>query len=132
MALALGGRARLLALAALGAGVLALALGGAGLLPGALAERLRSVTSYLLPFDAGAVTVTRANYALVERMAQVQAGWRDHPLAHPLSGFGPGNFSSAYPGFAVGAWYVSRGHAHNYYVHIAAEAGLWAWPCTSR
>lgn len=123
MALALGGRARLLALAALGAGVLALALGGAGLLPGALAERLRSVTSYLLPFDAGAVTVTRANYALVERMAQVQAGWR-MLLAHPLSGVGPGNFSSAYPGFAVGAWYVSRGHAHNYYVHIAAEAGL--------
>lgn len=123
LALALGGRARLLALAALGAGLVALALGGAGLLPGALAERLRSITGYLLPFDAGAVAVTRANYALVERMAQIQAGWR-MLLAHPLSGVGPGNFSSAYPSFAVGSWYVSRGHAHNYYVHIAAEAGL--------
>ena len=123
MALALGGRARLLALVALGAGVLALALGGAGLLPVFLAERLRSITSYLLPFDAAAVAVTRANYALVERMAQIQAGWR-MLLAHPLSGVGPGNFSSAYPSFAVGPWYVSRGHAHNYYVHIAAEAGL--------
>ena len=123
MALALGGRARWAALAALGLAALALALGGGGLLPAALASRLGSITSSLLPFDASAVAITPANFAVVERMAQMQAGWRMF-AAHPLTGVGPGNFSNAYPFFAIGPWYVSRGHAHNYYVHIAAESGL--------
>lgn len=123
MALALGGRARWAALAVLALGALALLLGGGGLLPATLASRLASITSYLLPFDASAVTITPANFAVVERMAQIQAGWR-MLIAHPLTGVGPGNYSNAYPFFAIGPWYVSRGHAHNYYVHIAAESGL--------
>lgn len=126
MALALGGRARLAALAGISLGVLALALGGIGLLPGFVATRLTSIASYLTPFDASTVAITPANFAIVERMSQIQAGWR-MLLAHPISGVGPGNFNSAYPAFAVGGWYVSRGHAHNYYVHIAAEAGLVGW-----
>ncbi len=126
LALALGGRARLAALAALALAALALALGGAGLLPAAVAARLASITAYLAPFDAGSVALTPANFAIVERMSQIQAGWRMF-IAHPLSGVGPGNFSNAYPAFAVGSWYVSRGHAHNYYMHIAAEAGAVGW-----
>ncbi|KPV51153.1 polymerase, partial [Kouleothrix aurantiaca] len=109
--------------AVLALGALALLLGGGGLLPATLASRLASITSYLLPFDASAVTITPANFAVVERMAQIQAGWR-MLIAHPLTGVGPGNYSNAYPFFAIGPWYVSRGHAHNYYVHIAAESGL--------
>jgi O-antigen ligase len=123
MACALGRRSRRWALGALGLGALGLALGGAGLLPAFLADRLASVARYLMVFDAGAVTPTPQNFALVERMAQMQAGWRMF-LAHPLTGVGPGNFTPAYPAFAVGTWYASRGHAHNYYIHIAAEAGL--------
>jgi O-antigen ligase len=123
MALALGRRSRRVALAGLGLGALGLGLGGAGLLPGLLADRLASVARYLALFDAGKVTVTPQNFALVERMAQMQAGWRMF-LAHPLTGVGPGNFTPAYPAFAVGTWYASRGHAHNYYIHIAAETGL--------
>jgi O-antigen ligase len=109
--------------AALGLGALTLALGGAGLLPGVLADRLASITRYLAIFDAGAVAVTPQNFAVVERMAQMQAGWRMF-LAHPLTGVGPGNYTPAYPAFAVGAWYASRGHAHNYYIHMLAETGL--------
>ena len=123
MALALGPRARRWALAALGLGALALALGGAGLLPDVLADRLASITRYLAFFDAGAVAITPQNFALVERMAQMQAGWGMF-LAHPLTGVGPGNYTSAYPTFAVGTWYASRGHAHNYYINMLAETGV--------
>jgi O-antigen ligase len=122
MALALGQRARRWALAALGLAALVLALGGAGLLPTVLADRLASITRYLAIFDAGAVAITPQNFAVVERMAQMQAGWRMF-LAHPLTGVGPGNYTPAYPHFAVGAWYASRGHAHNYYIHMLAETG---------
>jgi O-antigen ligase len=122
MAVALGRRARRWVFAALGVGGLALALGVGGLLPDVLADRLASVTRYLTIFDAGAVEVTPQNFAVVERMAQMQAGWRMF-LAYPLTGVGPGNYTLAYPAFAAGTWYASRGHAHNYYIHMAAEAG---------
>jgi O-antigen ligase len=123
MALALGPRARRWALVSLGLGALALALGGAGLLPDILADRLASITRYLAIFDAGAVAITPQNFAVVERMAQMQAGWGMF-LAYPLTGVGPGNYTLAYPTFAVGPWYASRGHAHNYYIHILAETGV--------
>ncbi len=74
-------------------------------------------------FDAGAVAITPQNFAVVERMAQMQAGWGMF-LAHPLTGVGPGNYTLAYPTFAVGTWYASRGHAHNYYIHMLAETGV--------
>jgi O-antigen ligase len=123
MSLALGRRARWWALAVLLLAALLLGLGGLGLLPAALADRLASITRYLAVFDAGAVAVTRENFAVVERMSQMQAGARMF-LAHPLTGVGPGNYLVAYPAYAVGEWYVSRGHAHNYYLHMAAEAGI--------
>jgi O-antigen ligase len=123
MALALGAHARRWALAGLVLGALVLALGGAGLLPAILAERLSSIIRYLVIFDAGAVAITPQNFAVVERMAQMQAGWNMF-LAHPLTGVGPGNYTPAYPHVAVGSWYASRGHAHNYYIHILAETGL--------
>jgi O-antigen ligase len=122
MTLALGRQARRWALAALGLAGLALALGAGGLLPDVLTDRLASITRYLAIFDAGAVEVTPQNFAVVERMAQMQAGWRMF-LAHPLTGVGPGNYTLAYPAFAVGTWYASRGHAHNYYLNMMAEAG---------
>jgi O-antigen ligase len=123
MALALGGRARWWALAALALGGLVLALGGVGALPSFVATRLASIARYVSFFDVGSVAITPDNFAVVERMSQMQAGARMF-IAYPLTGVGPGNYSVAYPTFAVGQWYVSRGHAHNYYVHIAAEAGI--------
>lgn len=100
-----------------------LLLAAAGLLPGALAARLASMAHSLTFFDAATAHVTPENFAVVERMAQMQAGWAMF-LAAPLTGIGPGNYAVAYPEFAVGAWYSGRGHAHNYYLHLAAETGI--------
>lgn len=115
---------------AVGLGAL-LSLGGAGLLPAPLANRLASITGNLRLFDVRSVEVNPVNFAVVERMAHLQAGW-GMLQAYPLLGVGPGNYSIAFnhdpavgePTFAVRPWYDSRGHAHNYYLHIAAEAGL--------
>lgn len=123
MALAHSRRSARWMLAALGIGVLVLAIGGIGLLPPVIATRLTSITRNLTFFDASTAQVTTANFAVVERMAQLQAGWRMF-MAHPLTGIGPGNYTPAYPDFAVLPWYSSRGHAHNYYLHMAAEAGI--------
>jgi O-antigen ligase len=121
--LSLGRRVVRWALPALVAAALLLTLGGVGLLPGPVGARLASIMRSVSIFDAGSVQVTGENFAVVERMAQMQAGWRMF-VAHPLTGVGPGNYSLAYSDFAVFPWYASRGHAHNYYLHMAAEAGV--------
>lgn len=112
-------------------GVLVITLGGGGLLPAPLAQRLNSITANLRLFDVRGMMVTPENFAVVERMAHLQAGW-NMLNARPLLGVGPGNYSIAFeqppalaaPRFTTRPWYESRGHAHNYYVHIAAETGL--------
>lgn len=123
LAAALGRRWAIGAAGVLAAGALALALGGAGALPEPLGGRLASISRSVALFDAEGVAVTPENFAVVERMAHIQAGWR-MLRERPLVGVGPGNYSAVYPRVAVGQWYASRGHAHNFYLHIAAEAGL--------
>lgn len=123
MALSLGRRTLPVLLGLTAAGVAMALLAVTGALPEALIVRLASIWRSVAWFDAAAVTVTPENFAVVERMAHLQAGWEMFRSA-PLFGVGPGNYSVAYPEFAVGAWYASRGHAHNYYLHMAAEAGI--------
>ncbi len=122
MPLALGGRLSRLSLAVIALGVLVLALGGADLLPRPLQNRLASITRAFAFFDPATVTVTPENFAVVERMAQMKAGW-DMFAGHPLTGVGPGNFTLAYADHSAPPWYGSRGHAHNYYLNMAALAG---------
>ncbi len=112
-------------------GVVLLALGGGGMLPGAVARRIDSITRNLRLFDVRTVKITSDNFAVVERMAHLQAGW-DMFRQHPLTGVGPGNYTLAYEGqngwqtfpFSIHPWYRSRGHTHNYYLNLAAEVGL--------
>lgn len=92
----------------------------AGLLPGSLfASALQRVglanLSFLFP--------TTENYANSERLAHWVAGllmFRDHPLL----GVGIGNYATAYPRYAQGIFVIPLGHAHNYYINMAAEAGI--------
>ncbi|MGQ9925244.1 MAG: O-antigen ligase family protein [Chloroflexaceae bacterium] len=119
----------LVALAAVGLALLALS--GGGLLSRAVEQRAVSLVRNLRLFDVRSVAVTPENFAIVDRMAHLQAGWNMF-RSRPLLGVGPGNYSIAYertpapdaPPFSVRPWYRSRGHAHNYYLHIAAEAGV--------
>ncbi|HEY0739506.1 MAG TPA: O-antigen ligase family protein [Herpetosiphonaceae bacterium] len=104
-------------------GLLVGLLGAFSLLPAALTDRLQTITDNLRIFDAGQVSVTPDNFAIVERMAHWQAGWRMF-RAYPLFGVGTGNFNVAYPEFFVAPWAISQGHAHNYYIHTLAETGL--------
>lgn len=119
----LGGRRS----AAIAGGVIVLGLligllGVFSALPPVVVDRLGAITNNLRIFDAGAEPINDANFAVVERMAHWQAAWRMWQ-AYPVLGIGPGSFNAAYPEFFVGNWAISQGHAHNYYLHILAEAG---------
>ncbi|MBC8161084.1 MAG: O-antigen ligase family protein [Roseiflexaceae bacterium] len=120
---ALGWRWAVVALGGAGALLATLLLGGATLLPNAIGGRVTRLTGMLRFFDPATVVVTPENFSLVERMAQMKAGalmfgqnW--------LFGVGPGAYSLAYSDVTSPPWYASRGHAHNFYLHMAAEAGL--------
>lgn len=123
MALVAGRRTAILAGLALLLALLIGLLGAFSILPPALTDRLTTITDNLRIFDAGEVTVTDENFAIVERMAQWQAGWRMFN-AYPLLGVGAGNYNQAYPDYFVAPWSVSQGHAHNYYINTLAESGI--------
>jgi len=67
--------------------------------------------------------VTDANFSAVERAAHWLTGVREFSL-HPFLGVGIGNYASAYPALHPRGWYDPLSHAHNYYINIAAEAGI--------
>lgn len=122
LSISLGRRWALLALGAALVLVAFSALGGVNLLPVAISGRVTRLTGLLSFFDPATVAVTPENFALVERMAQMKTGALMF-LAHPLVGVGPGAYSLAYGDVASAPWYASRGHAHNFYLHMAAETG---------
>jgi len=114
--------------------VVALALAPAALLlvtlalgtvaPSTLTDRITSIADEARPFDAASIPITPENFAVVERMAHWQAGWRMFQ-DHPLTGIGAGNFNERYPDYFVRTEFrTSQGHAHNYYIHILAETGI--------
>jgi putative inorganic carbon (HCO3(-)) transporter len=112
------GAAPLILLALLALGLLAVQS-----LPASLLERISGLLPYVSNVDLTAVQVTDANWAVLERMAHWQAAlamWSDHLWV----GVGIGNYPVLYPQYAVGRWLDPLGHAHNYYLNIAAEAGL--------
>jgi putative inorganic carbon (hco3(-)) transporter len=111
-------------LMALCAGLLLLALlGTAGALPPLVSERLGVVAEYLGPFDVRTVDLTSENWSVVERMAHWQAAW-DMFLEHPWFGVGPGNYAAVYDRYNLPGWTEPLGHAHNYYLNLAAETGI--------
>jgi putative inorganic carbon (HCO3(-)) transporter len=73
--------------------------------------------------DVRGAEITDANFSVLERMAHWQtalAMWADHPWL----GVGIGNYEPTYGPYALPLWPAPLGHAHNYYLNIAAEAGL--------
>ncbi len=63
------------------------------------------------------------NWAILERVSQWYAGWQ--MFANNLFlGVGIGNYPRAYETYALPGWPTGVGHAHNYYLNLAAEGGL--------
>jgi putative inorganic carbon (HCO3(-)) transporter len=98
-------------------------MGGLQLLPEAITQRFLDFLPFLGGVDIHTIEVTPANFAVIERLAHWQAGW-DMFSEHPWLGVGIGNYEPVYPVYALPRWNEPLGHAHNYYLNIAAEAGL--------
>ncbi|MBI5955573.1 MAG: O-antigen ligase family protein [Chloroflexi bacterium] len=98
-------------------------LGVSNLLPATLVARAETIAGDFGVFDARTVKVTDENWAVVERMAHWQAAL-GMLAASPITGVGIGNYEAAYPAYALPGWEDPLGHAHNYYLNIAAETGL--------
>jgi O-antigen ligase len=65
---------------------------------------------------------TTEDFSTAERLAHWIAGIRMF-LSHPLLGVGIGNYPDAYSRYFITIFINSLGHAHNYYINIAAETG---------
>jgi putative inorganic carbon (HCO3(-)) transporter len=92
-------------------------------LPLTVRARLGSGIEELTTLDVSNAAVTDENFATIERLAHWQAAlgmWGDYPWL----GVGIGNYTAAYPQYALPRWDDPLGHAHNYYLNIAAETGL--------
>jgi len=103
-------------------------LGGGRLIPATLVERLLDFLPYLRVTSVEGIALSDENYAVVERLAHWQAAWRMVSDA-PLLGVGIGNYVPVYSAYALPGWEDPLGHAHNYYLNIAAEAGLVGLGC---
>jgi O-antigen ligase len=98
-------------------------LSSINLIPSAIADRFSGVADYFGVFDVRGVKVDDANFAIVERMAHWQAA-AEMFVDHPVLGVGIGNYAAVYAAYALPRWSDPLGHAHNYYLNVAAETGL--------
>jgi O-antigen ligase len=63
-----------------------------------------------------------ADFSTAERLAHWIAGLHMY-YDHPILGVGIGNYPDAYPPYHITNFLDPLGHAHNYYINIAAEMG---------
>ena len=101
----------------------ALLAGGLAQVPPSLVQRFSDFVPYLGVSDVRGAEITDANFAVLERVAHWQAAWQMW-TDHPWLGVGIGNYEPVYPRYALSQWPLPLGHAHNYYLNIAAEAGI--------
>lgn len=123
MTLALPRQARwgLLLVAVLVVGLLGLY--ATGLLPESIVARLTDFAQDVRFEDVRGVGINDANYAVVERLAHWQAGLEMFRY-NLWTGVGIGCYEPAYSRFALINWPIALGHAHNYYLNLAAETGV--------
>ena len=63
-----------------------------------------------------------ADFSTAERLAHWIAGLHMY-FDHPILGVGIGNYPDAYPPYHISMFLDPLGHAHNYYINVAAEMG---------
>ena len=101
----------------------ALLVAGRGLWPQWVVARVSNITQDISGTDVRGVVPTTANFAVVERLAHWQAA-AEMAAAHPWLGVGLGNYAAAYDRYRLARWPLALGHAHNFYLNLAAETGL--------
>ena len=92
-----------------------------GLIPGSVTD---PVAQGLGIANVDVINPNQFDWSTAERLAHMEAGL--HMFAdHPYLGVGIGNYPAQYPNYRVApVWNANLGHAHNYYINIAAEAGV--------
>ncbi|TET51565.1 MAG: O-antigen ligase domain-containing protein, partial [Anaerolineales bacterium] len=95
----------------------------AGLIPASISERLADFPQYIQITDVRGVSVTEENFAVMERLAHWQAGLGMFRYNF-WTGVGLGCYEPAYATYSLINWPYALGHAHNYYINLAAETGL--------
>lgn len=108
---------------------IALLIGGvaylSGQVPAQISARVLNFTEDFTGFqDVRGVPINDDNYAVVERLAHWQSAI-DMATDHPWLGVGFGNYEAAYADYALVNWPDALGHAHNYYLNLLAETGIW-------
>ncbi|HUS94622.1 MAG TPA: O-antigen ligase family protein [Patescibacteria group bacterium] len=93
------------------------------LVPGAISDRLVTISEDFKVGDVRGELVTIENFAVIERLAHWQAGI-DMARNNLLLGVGFGNYEVAYEEYGLLNWTHPLGHAHNYYINILAETGV--------
>ena len=68
------------------------------------------------------VEPNNADFSTAERLAHWIAGLHMY-FDHPILGVGIGNYPDAYPPYHITMFIDPLGHAHNYYINVAAEMG---------
>ncbi len=118
---------RKIATAALAALAVLLAAGSAlaRFIPASLTDRLADLPAYmgLGMWDVVRQPVTNSNFSVIERLAHWIAALRMWELS-PWFGIGPGNYAAVYPQVRLPRWEEPLGHAHNIYLNVLAENGL--------
>jgi O-antigen ligase len=92
----------------------------AGMFPAGLIEPMLMKIGVI---DISFTSPSNANYANSERVAHWLAGINMFQK-YPFLGVGIGNYQDVYSQYHVGIFVLPLGHAHNYYINIAAEAGI--------
>lgn len=104
--------------------VLFVLVGAQTFLPSTVSSRFASIFGGADTADVRTAYVTAENFAILERKAHWVAGLNMFQSNY-LLGVGLGNFNVRFEEFSVSpSFLVSQGHAHNYYIQAAAEAGL--------
>lgn len=115
-----------------GLGLFLLLLGGGlfgvgvqvGVVPRPVLDRLSNFTADIQFGDVRGVDINDTNYAVLERLAHWQSAL-EMARANLWLGVGFGNYEPAYSTYALINWPYPLGHAHNYYLNLLAETGVW-------
>lgn len=107
-----------------GSGGVLLIAWGLGLIPAAIADRLFGFLANFRFQDVTYVIPSPENFAIVERLAHWQAAI-NMAREHLWFGVGFGNYSVVYDTYRLPSWREPLGHAHNIYLNVLAEMGIW-------